>query len=53
MIEVGDLVQVEIGGSFVLREPAEVTTIVPHGDDTYVWVKGSLSAVLLENVVKV
>lgn len=52
MIEVGDMVQVEIGGSFCLPAPAQVLEIIPHGDETYVFVEGSMSAVLIENVVK-
>lgn len=52
MIEVGDLVQVELCGAFCLPEPARVTEIIPHGEDTYVFVEGSLSAVLIENIVK-
>lgn len=52
MIEVGDMVQVEIAGAFCLGEPARVMEIIPHGDDTYVFIEGSMSAVLIENVVK-
>jgi hypothetical protein len=52
MIEVGDMVQVEIAGAFCLDEPARVTDIIPHGEDTYVLVEGSMSAVLIANVVK-
>lgn len=52
MIEVGDMVQIEIGGSFCLPEPAQVLEIIPHGADTYVFIEGSLSGVLIENVVK-
>ena len=52
MIEVGDMVQVEIGGSLCLPAAAQVLEIVPHGGETYVFIEGSLSGVLIENVVK-
>ena len=52
MIEVGQLVQVEISGAYCLPEPAVVVDMIDHAGDTYVFVEGSTSGVLLSNIVE-
>lgn len=53
MIEVGDLVQVEIGGVLVLPEPTEVLSLHEYCGDSWAFIEGSSSGVLLQNLIPV
>jgi hypothetical protein len=50
-IEIGDLVQIEIGGALCLPKPQKITEITDYQEETYVFVETSSSGVPLDNVI--
>lgn len=49
--EVGDLVQVEIGGAFLLKAPKRVESIQEHEGKLWVFLEGEKAAVEMDNVI--
>jgi hypothetical protein len=50
-VKVGDFVQIEINGSFLLKEPKPVDEIREHDGELWVFVKGEKAAAKMEQIV--
>lgn len=50
-IEVGDLIQVEIGGAFQLTHPAKVRAIQEHDGQAWVFVEGNETGISMDQAV--